>query len=142
VPLFANLARVAEARAMRVGRHLGLRAGLLAGCAFVATLALFFVLVAATIALSERYGAINACIIMAGGALVVLGILLIALAIERRKYRRRRLLQNNVERQNLIQAATLAAMPRRLPSRNVTGLILVAAGALLVFMRGRAPDDD
>jgi MFS family permease len=140
VPVFANLARVAEARAKRVGRHLGVRAALIAGCALAATIAGFFVLAALTVALAGRYGWVDAFAIMAGLGLLVLALLLLALAREARRHRLRAAARQGLDRQ-LYQAALLSAMPRRMPSRPVAGLLLVAAGALLVLMRGRGSGD-
>lgn len=141
MPLFANLARVAEARAKRVGRHLGVRAALIAGCALAATVTGLFVLAAITVALAQRYGWIDAFAIMAGLGLLVLAFLLLALAREARRHRLRQLARQGLDRQ-LYQAALLSAVPRRMPSRPVAGLLLVTAGVLLVLLRGKGPRHD
>ena len=80
--LFATVSRVAEARVRNIGRRAALRAALIGGCVLAALLCLGFALIAATVALADRFGTINALAIMAGGALVVLLILLAALAWE------------------------------------------------------------
>jgi hypothetical protein len=137
VPLLANLARVAEARAKRVGRHLGMRTALIAACVGVGGLVAFCLLAAVTVALAERLGLVAAFGIMAALGLIVLLILVILLGVEERRYRQRALAGQRFERQQVYQAAALAAVPRRLPSRPVAGLLLVAAGALLILARGR-----
>ena len=65
--LFATVSRVAEARVRNVGRRASRRAALIGGCVLAALLCLAFALIAATVALAERFGTINALAIMAGG---------------------------------------------------------------------------
>lgn len=145
MPFIAHLARVAETRAKRVGRHLGVRAALVAACVVVGGLVAFCLLAAVTIALAEWLGWIAAFCIIAALGLIVLLILVILLGVEERRYRQRALAGQRVERQQVYQAAAFAAVPRRLPSRPVAGLLLVAAGALLILARGRghgSPGDD
>ena len=132
--LFATVTRIAETRLRNVGRRAALRAGLIGGCVLAALLCLAFALAAATVALADRYGTINALAIMAAGALVLLLILLGVLAWERRRHRqlaaRRAVLDREVAR-----AAAVSLMAGTRPSRPVLGLGLVALGALLVLIR-------
>ncbi len=67
--------------------------------------------------------------------LVILGIL----ALEARKHRRLASRRQAFDQQ-LVRTAALAAMPSKMPSRSVTGLGLVAVGALLVLL-GKRRDD-
>ncbi|HVH03680.1 MAG TPA: hypothetical protein VM891_12175, partial [Amaricoccus sp.] len=69
---FATLLSVAEARLRHAGQRLGLRAALLACCALAAVLFLGFALAAATVALAERFGVLQALVIMAGAPLALL----------------------------------------------------------------------
>jgi hypothetical protein len=132
--LFATISRVAEARIRNIGRRAALRAALIGGCVLAALLCLGFALVAATVALADRFGTINALAIMAGGALVVLLLLLLALAWEERRHRRLAARRAALDRQ-LTQAAALSLVGRARPSRPVVGLGLVALGALMVLLR-------
>ncbi len=134
--LFATVSRVAQARLRNIGRRAGLRAALFGGCVVAALLCLGFALAAATVALADRVGLINACAIMAGGALLVLLILIGILSLEERRHRRYAERRASLDRQ-LYQAAALSMIPSRAPSRPVLGLGLVAVGALLVLMRPR-----
>jgi hypothetical protein len=134
VALVASLARVAQARARRLGRRMGLRLALIAGCVLAGIVFLIFALAALTVALAREMGLLEALAVIAAGALVVIGILLVILALEARSHRRTLARQRALDRQ-LLQAAALSAVPTRLPSRPVTGLALVALGALLVLMR-------
>ena len=134
--LFATVSRVAEARINNIGRRAALRGSLLAFAVLAALICLGFVLMAATVALAERYGLINALGIMAGGALVLVLAFLVALKIEARNHRRTAARRAALDRQ-LFQAAAISMVPTQLPSRPVLGFGLVAAGALLVLMRKR-----
>jgi hypothetical protein len=134
VALFASLARVAEARVRRVSRRMGLRLTLIAGCVLAGVVFLIFALAALTVALTREIGLLAALLVVAAGALVLVGILLAALALEARRHRRTLARQRTLDRQ-LLQAAALSAVPSRMPSRPVAGLALVALGALLVLMR-------
>lgn len=134
--LFATVSRVAEARINNIGRRAALRASLMAGLAVAGLFFLGFVLMAATVALAERYGPLNALGIMAGGALVLVLIFWIALAAEARQHRRTAARRAALD-QELFRAAALSLIPSRAPSRPVLGFGLVAAGALLVLLRRR-----
>jgi heme/copper-type cytochrome/quinol oxidase subunit 2 len=132
--LFATVARVAEARVRNIGRRAAVRAGLIGGCILAALVCLGFVLAAGTVALAEQVGLLNALAIMAGGALLIVLILLGALELESRRHRRYAARRADLDRQ-LYRAAALSAIPTRAPSRPVIGLGLVALGALLVLAR-------
>ena len=132
--LFATVTRVAEARIRNVGRRVALRAALIGGCVLAALLCLGFALMAATVALADRFGMINALAIMAGAALLVLLILLAALAWEERRHRRLAAQRAALDRQ-LAQAAALSLVGGARPSRPMVGLGLVALGALMVLLR-------
>ena len=133
--LFATVTRVAEARVRNVGRRVALRAALIGGCVLAALLCLGFALMAATVALADRFGMINALAIMAGAALLLLLILLAALAWEERRHRRLAAQRAALDRQ-LAQAAALSLIGGARPSRPMVGLGLVALGALMVLLRG------
>jgi hypothetical protein len=140
---FANVTRLVEARLHRAGRRLGARAALVAGCVFAGLLALGFLLAAVTVALADRYGTLPALGIMAVAALVLLFALLLALSLEARRHRRLAVRQQGLDRQ-LFQAAAMSAasaVPRRMPSRMVAGLGLVALGAFLVLARRDGGED-
>jgi len=137
--LFATVSRIAQARIRNIGRRAVLRASLMAGCVVAALLCLSFALAAATVALADRVGTINALAIMAAGALVLLLILLGILAIEARRHRRLAIQRARLDRE-LYRAAALSIVPSRVPSRPVLGFGLVALGALLVLLR-RSDDD-
>ena len=132
--LFATVTRVAEARIRNLGRRAALRAALIGGCVLAALLCLAFALAAATVALADRFGMINALAIMAGGALLVLLILLAALAWEARRHRRLAAQRAALDRQ-LAQAAALSLVGGARPSRPMVGLGLVALGALMGLLR-------
>lgn len=134
--LFGTVTRVVETRLRNIGRRAALRAGLIGACVVAALVCIGFALAAATAALAERVGLINALAIMAGAALVLVLIFLAALAIEARRHRRTAVRRAELDRQ-LFQAAALSMIPSRAPSRPVLGLGLVALGALLVLVRRR-----
>ena len=134
--LFATVSRVAEARIKNAGRRAALRASLVAGMVVAGLVCLGFLMMAATVALAERVGIINALGIMAGAALVVVLIFWIALALEARRYRRTAARRAALDQQ-LFRAAAMSMIPSSAPSRPVLGLGLVAVGALLVLMRRR-----
>ncbi len=130
---FGQITRLAEARVKRTGRRLGFRAALAAVAALAFLVFLFFGLAGVAVWLTHYMRLQEALLVIAGGALlVVLGVYL-ALALEARKHRRLAATREAFDRQ-LVRAATLAAMPSRMPSRSVTGLGLVAVGALLVLL--------
>ncbi len=137
--LFARVSRVAKTRIRNIGRRAVARAALIGGCVLAALLVVVFALMAATVALADRFGTINALAIMAGGALLLLLILMGILALEERRHRRLAAQRAAVDRQ-IYQAAALSFMGGRKPSRPVIGLGLVALGALLVLLR-RGDDD-
>jgi len=138
--LFATVLQVAQARLRNIGRRAGERAALYAGCGLAALICLGFALGAATSALAERVGTVNACAIMAVAALFILLVLIGVLAWEDRQHRRFAERRASLDRQ-LYRAAALSLVPNRAPSRPVLGLGLVAVGVLLVLMRPRARKD-
>lgn len=139
--LFATVKRVAEARLRNIGRRAALRGTLIAGCALAALLCIGFALAAATAALAAEMGIIAALAVMAGGALVLVLVLLMALNLEERRHRRYALRRADLDRQ-MFRAAALSMVPERTPSRPVVGLGLVALGAILVLTRRRGGSDD
>ena len=75
----------------------------------------------------------DALLVIAAGALVIVVGVLVALSLEAASTAGWRRSAQAFDRK-LVRAATLAAMPSRMPSRSATGLGLVAAGALLVLL--------
>jgi hypothetical protein len=140
---FATLAAVAQARLRHAGRRLGVRIGLIAGCAAAGSLVAAFGLAALTVALAERVGAVRALLIVALAALAVLLILIGALAIEARRGRQMAARRSAIDARLLRSAVISSAIPRvaRLPSRATLGLGLVALGTLLVLARRGAGDE-
>ncbi len=138
--MLGSLGRLAEARVRDAGRRAGLRAGLAAGAALAGLLVVGFLLAAATVALAERLGLVNALLVMAGGAFVVALILMLTMRIQARRDRRAAAIRSELD-SRLLRAAALSMVPTRTPSRPVVGLGLVALGALLVLMRGKGGDD-
>jgi len=137
--LFATVTRVAEARVRNIGRRAALRASLIGGCLLAVLIFVGFGLAAAIVALADRVGTTNALAIMAGGALVLVLIMLAVLSWEERRHRRLAAQRASLDRQ-LYRAAALSLLPERAPSRPTLGLGLVALGALLVLAR-RDRDD-
>jgi len=137
--LFGQITRLAEARLKQTGRRLGLRAALAAVAALAFVVFLFFGLAALAVWLMRSMAPHQALLVVAGGALVIVLAIALALALEARRHRRLAARREAFDRQ-LVRAATLAAMPSRMPSRSVTGLGLVAAGALLVLLGRRRGD--
>ena len=137
--LFGQITRFAEARLRQTGRRLGFRVVLAAVAALAFVVFLFFALVALTLWMARSIGLQDALLVVAGAALLIVVGILVALALESRKHRRLAAQREAFDRQ-LIRAATLAAMPSRMPSRPVAGLGLVALGALLV-LAGRRRDN-
>lgn len=115
--------------------------------AFFALLAIVFALVAATIALAGRYGALHACLFMAGGAAVMAIVAWIALRIAAAR-ERRRARERAKSNRTLLAAAALTALPMLLRSRPalLISLPLLALGGFsLLSGRGDAVagnDDD
>jgi hypothetical protein len=136
--LFASLAGLAEARVRRVTQRARLRATLIGIAVLLGLIALGFGLLAATVALADEIGLLEALLVMAGLALLGLLVVLGVLAAEARKARRLAARRGGLDR-DLARAALLSAAPARLPSRGVLGLVLVALGAVLVL---RARGDD
>ena len=101
-----------------------------------------FVLAGGTVALTERVGQLQALVIMAGVALVVLLALVGILAIETRRERRIAARRASLDRQ-LLRAAAISAAGRGIAAAGPRGigLGLVALGALLVLARPRDDDD-
>jgi uncharacterized iron-regulated membrane protein len=132
--LFSAVSQVAQARLENLGRRLGLRAALIGACVLAGVVFLGFALAAATVALADRYGVINALAIMAAGALVVLLGCLVALAWEKRRHRRLAARRSALDRE-FMRTAALSMIPDRSPSRPTLGLGLVVLGAILVLMR-------
>lgn len=135
--LFPRLISLVEARVERTGRHIGMRAALW-GCLAVAGITCFvFLLVLATTALSVHYGTMQALGIMAAASFLVAMLILLALQIEGRRYRRLAARSRPLDAQ-LMQAAAFSAaasVPRKMPSRTAVGLGMVALGAFLVMRR-------
>ena len=119
---------------------------LIAGCVLAGIAFLAFALGAATVALTERVGLLQALVIMAGTALAVILVLIGVLAIEARRERRIAARRAALDSQLMRAAAISAAVPQasRLAGRTGLGLGLVALGALLVLARSRdeAEDED
>ena len=130
---FGQIARLAEARVKRTGQRLGFRAGLAAIAAVAFLVFLFFGLAGLAVWMTRTMPLHQALLVIAGGGLLVVIAAYVALAIEARRHRRLAAKQEAFDRQ-LVRAAALAAMPSRMPSRSVTGLGLVAVGALLVLL--------
>jgi hypothetical protein len=137
--LFGQITRLAEARLKQTGRRLGFRAALavVAGLAFVVFL--LFGLAALAVWMMRFMSPPEALLVVAGGALLIVLGVLVALSLEARRHRRLAAKREAFDRQ-LVRVAALAAMPGRMPSRAVTGFGLVAAGALLVLL-GRKRGD-
>lgn len=134
--IFGQITRLAEARVRQTGRRLGFRATLLAVAAVAFVVFLFFGLAGLALWMAHYMRLQDALLVIAGVALLIVVGVYVALALEARKHRRLAAQREAFDRQ-LVRAATLAAMPSRLPSRSVTGLGLVAAGALLVLLGKR-----
>lgn len=130
---FGQITRLAEARVRRTGRRLGFRAGLATVAAVAFLIFLFFGLAGVALWMTHYMRLQDALFVIAGVALVVILAVYVALAIEARRHRRLAARREAFDRQ-LVRAAALAAMPTRMPSRSVTGLGLVAVGALLVLL--------
>ena len=128
------ICRVAEARVRNIGRRAVLRVALLGGCVVAALLCLGFVLAAATVALANRYGTINALAIMAGASVLVLLVLLGVLAWEQKRHRRLAAERAALDRQ-FAQAAAMSLVGGTRPSRTTLGLGMVALGALMVLLK-------
>lgn len=138
---FGTVAAILETRLRETGRRFGLRAALLSGCVLALLVCLGFGLAAGTVALSARIGLLPALGVMAGCALAVALVILAVLAVEARQAKRRAALRPSLESELVRSVAfTAAANPaaRRLPSRYVVGLGLVAVGATLVLLRRRS----
>jgi cytochrome c biogenesis protein CcdA len=136
---FGQITRFAEARLRQTGRRMGFRAALAAAAALAFVVFLFFGLAALAVWMAHYMRLQDALFLIAGGALVVVVGIVIALQLEAGKHRRLAAQRESFDRQ-LVRAAALSAMPSRLPSRSVTGLGLVAAGALLVLLGRRRND--
>lgn len=126
-------------RIKQAGRRLGVRAGIAAAAGLCFLVFLFYALVALTIWLTQFMTLLDAVLVVAGGALLVMLVLLAVLAFEARRHRRLAARRQALDQQ-LLRTAALAAVPSRLPSRAVTGLGLVATGALLVLLSARRDD--
>lgn len=137
--LFGQITRLAEARLKQTGRRIGLRVTLAALAALALLVFVFFGLAAVVVWMAHSMRLETALAIVAGGGLVVVLAVMIALSIESRRYQRLAAKRQSFDQQ-LVRTAALAAMPSRMPSRSVTGLGLVAVGALLVLL-GRRRDE-
>lgn len=137
--LFGQITRLAEARVKQAGRRLGFRAALAAAAALAFVVFLLFGLAALAVWMAHHMRLETALLLIAAGALLVVLGILVALSLEARRHRRLAAKRESFDRQ-LARVAALAAMPRRLPSRPVAGLALVAAGALLVLLGKRGDD--
>jgi heme/copper-type cytochrome/quinol oxidase subunit 2 len=134
VRLLSSVGRVAEARLRDAGRRIGMRAVLAAAAALAGLIAAGFAIGAATVALAARLGTIEALLVMAGVALVVMIALLIVISAQARRDREQAALRAELD-SRLLRAAAVSMIPTRVPSRPVLGLALVAVGALLVMIR-------
>lgn len=137
--IFGQITRLAEARVRQTGRRLGFRVALAAVAGLAFAVFLFFGLAALAVWMTHFMRLQDALAIIAGGALLLVLVILVALAIEARRHERRAAQREAFDRQ-LVRAATLAAMPSKMPSRSVTGLGLVAVGALLVLLGKKRED--
>jgi len=135
-----QIRRLAEVRVKRAGQRLGLRAALAAVAALAFVVFLFFGLAALAVWMMHSMRPESALLVIAGGALVVMLAILLALRLEARKHRRLAAQRQSFDQQ-LVRTAALAAMPSKMPSRPVAGLGLVAIGALLVVLGKRRNDD-
>lgn len=140
VRLLASVGRIAEARLRDAGRRAGLRASLAVAAAVAGLVAAGFAIGAATVALAARIGTIEALLVMAGAALLIMIALLIVRSAQARRDREQAALRAELD-SRLMRTAALSMIPTRAPSRPVVGLALVALGALLVLIR-RGDDDD
>ena len=140
----ATLYSVAQARVRHASQRLGLRAALICGCILGGLLFLGFALAAATVALTDRVGPLQALVIMAGIALLAVLVLVGVLVGEARRERRIAARRAVLDRDLLRAASISAALPRvaGLSSRTGIGLGLVALGAMLVLGRRRRDHDE
>jgi len=136
IRLLSSVGRVAEARLKDAGRRIGMRVVLTAAAALAGLVAAGFAIGAVTVALAARLGTIEALLVMAGVALVVMIALLIVISAQARRDREQAALRAELD-SRLIRAAAVSMIPTRAPSRPVLGLALVAVGALLVMIRRR-----
>ena len=134
--IFGQITRLAEARLKQAGRRVGFRATLVAVGVLAFIVFLFFGLAGLAVWMTRSMSLQDALLIIAGGALFVMFVVFLALSLEARKHRRLAAQREAFDRQ-LVRTAALAAIPDRMPSRAVTGLGLVAAGALLVILGKR-----
>ena len=131
--VFGQITRLVEGRLKQTGRRLGLRVVLAAVASLAFVISLLFGLAALAVWMVRYMPLHEALLIIAGGALLVVVAILIALSLEARKHRRHAAQREAFDRQ-LVRVATVAAMPTRMPSRSVAGLGLVAVGALMVLL--------
>jgi len=128
------------------GQRFSARLVLAAGCALAGLVFLVFALAAMTVALTERFGLLEALGIMAGVALAAVLLMVGLLARDARRGKQLAARRAALDRQLLRSATFAAAIPRaaNLTARSGIGLGLVALGAALVLARGRgrAPDDE
>lgn len=134
--VFGQITRLAEARIKQTGRRLGLRIALAAVAALAFVVVLFFGLAGLAVYLTAYMRLHEALLLIAGVAALIVVAILVWMSVEARRHRRLAARRETFDRQ-LVRAATLAAMPSRMPSRPITGLALVAAGALLVLLGKR-----
>lgn len=134
--LLATVSHVAQTRLNHVTRRAILRGELIAGAVVAGLIALVYALIAGTVALSYRYGTMEALGIVGAAAFAVMICFLIALSVEARRHRRLAARRAALDAQ-LMRAAALSVIPDRAPSRPVVGLGLVAIGAALVILRRR-----
>ena len=141
IGVFASLGRVAKARVRDVGRRAQLRASLAGGALLFGLIALGFALLAATVALAEELGLLNALLVMAGGAFVIAIILIVVMKAQARRDRRMAAARAEMD-SRLLKAAAVSMVPGMAPSRPVLGLGLLALGALMVLGRRGGGRDD
>jgi hypothetical protein len=137
--VLGQITRLAEARLRQAGRRAGTRATLAAAAVLAFLVFLFFGLAGIAVWMAHAMALHTALLVIALVALLIVCALLLALSLEARRHRRLAARRESFDQQ-LLRTAALAAMPTRLPSRSVTGLGLVAAGALLVLLGRRRRD--
>lgn len=131
--LFAVAADLARQHFTLMSGHAKARAVQTALAGVFAFAAIVFLLVLATAALAERFGALQALAIMAGANLVACGIMLLVIRAGKRRHRALQRSQSEEDRR-VMQAALLGAAP----TFKRGGLVAAVGGALLLGLVARA----
>lgn len=134
--LLSTVSQVAQARLHQVSRRAAKRGKLILGAAVAGIIVFVCAIIAATVALAQEFGTLEALGIVGGVAFVVMLCFLLALWLEARRYRKLAARRAALDAQ-LYRAAALSLVPDRAPSRPVLGLSLVAVGAGLILLRRR-----